>query len=170
MRKMIIATWAVIAVMTVGMIAFAHDDHGRSKATDESVQALVFKAVQAYEEGGTEALNAMSDPNSTEWYDDGDLYVFAWDIYRRMVVVHGGNPDRVGRLIDDPLDPLPFRARAVSILYQAQEQPEGVWVHYAHVNPLADDRKQRITLKRAYIVTSGDIVFGVGRYMKRRRD
>ena len=170
MRYFFLIAFGVLAI-ALGVVAWHHfgDNHDRKMAEkDAAVETLVMKAVDAYEAGGMDALGPMSNPANSHWYDDGDLYVFAWDTIRRQMVVHGGQPERVGQLIDDPIDPLPFRARALSILYQASEEPDGVWVHYAHINPLSDDHSQRYRVKRAYIVTSGDVVFGVGRYMKGR--
>ena len=158
-----------IALLLIAVLAATHwaddDDYQYKDNRDAEVIDFVDNAVAAHGEQGAAVFAEFSDPTNSEWVIDDDLYVVVIDKAARTVVANGGIPSLVGVSIDSPELSLELRANAEALIYQSDEMPDGVWTHYAHINPLG--KRERYQVKRAYLMTSGDLVFLAGRYLKR---
>ena len=125
-----------------------------TRGTAEQAQALVAKAIAAYDARGAEAFVAMMPPN--EEFRDRDLYVFVIGSDNRTVA-HGRDPGRVGNSIEGLVDRAgkPF---GKEIIEKANEN--GVWVDYVFRDPLTEQDVQ----KSSWIVRHDGYIFGCGIY------
>lgn len=125
-----------------------------NRGTAEQAQALVAKALAAYDAKGTAAFADMMPP-STE-FRDRDLYMFVIGADNRTVA-HGRDPGRVGNSIAGLVDSTgkPF---GQEIIEKADEQ--GVWIDYVFRDPLTETDVQ----KSSWIVRHDGYIFGCGIY------
>jgi cytochrome c len=124
------------------------------RGTAEEAQALVARAVDAYEAEGAAAFQKMTAP-STE-FRDRDLYVFVIGP-DHMTAAHGGDGKLVGTDVTQNIDPdgKPF-GRA--FLEQANEA--GSWVDYKMLDP----QSGQVLPKSSWIVRHDGYIFGAGIY------
>jgi cytochrome c len=125
-----------------------------TRGTAEEAQALVAKAIAAYDAKGAAAFADMMPPN--EEFRDRDLYIFVIGPDNRTVA-HGRDPGRVGNDISNLADSTgkPF---GKEIIETADEQ--GVWVDYMFRDPLTEQDQQ----KSSWIVRHDGYIFGCGIY------
>jgi cytochrome c len=125
-----------------------------TRGTAEEAQALVAKAIAAYDEKGTAAFADMMPPN--EEFRDRDLYIFVIGSDNRTVA-HGRDPGRVGNDIEGLVDRAgkPF---GKEIIEKADEN--GVWVDYVFRDPLTEQDVQ----KSSWLVRHDGYIFGCGIY------
>jgi signal transduction histidine kinase len=125
-----------------------------TRGTAEEAQALVAKAIAAYDAKGTAAFADMMPPNTE--FRDRDLYMFVIGPDNRNVA-HGRDPGRIGTNIAELVDSSgkPF---GKEIIENADKQ--GVWVDYVFRDPLTEKDVQ----KSSWIVRRDGYIFGCGIY------
>lgn len=120
--------------------------------------ALVHKA-SAYlaAHGKTKFLQVINTPKGE--FDQGDLYVFVYDMKATMLA-HPANPKLVGRNLLDVPDPdgKYFRREIVAL---ASSKKTG-WVDYRYKNPESGKIEQKTT----YILAVDDLILAAGIYKK----
>jgi len=125
-----------------------------NRGTAEEAQALVSKAIAAYDAKGTAAFAEMMPPS--EEFRDRDLYMFIIGSDNRTVA-HGRDPGRVGDDISGLVDATgkPF---GKEIIGKADEK--GVWIDYVFRDPLTEMDLQ----KSSWVVRHDGYIFGCGIY------
>ena len=125
-----------------------------TRGTAEEAQAMVARAISAYEAQGEASFAAMSPP-STE-FRDRDLYVFVIGP-DHLVVVNGQDASRVGLDLEQTVDSTgkPFGKEMIE---KANEQ--GSWIDYVWRDPLT----QKDVQKSSWIVRHDGYIFGCGIY------
>jgi len=124
------------------------------RGTADEAQAMVAKAIAAYDAQGTAAFAAMNPP-STE-FRDRDLYVFVIGP-DNSVVVNGQDASRLGSDLAQVVDST-GKAFGQEMIEKANEQ--GVWVDYVWRDPLTGKDDQ----KSSWIVRHDGYIFGCGIY------
>ena len=124
------------------------------RGTAEEAQAMVAKAIAAYDAQGNAAFADMNSP-STE-FRDRDLYVFVIGP-DHLVVVNGQDASRVGLDLEQTVDSTgkPFGKEMIE---KANEQ--GSWIDYVWRDPLT----QKDVQKSSWIVRHDGYIFGCGIY------
>jgi cytochrome c len=124
------------------------------RGSAQDAQALVARAIAAYQAEGTAAFQKMTAP-STE-FRDRDLYVFVIGPDHRTVA-HGGDAKRVGMDVTQNVDPdgKPF---GLAFIEQANE--DGAWVDYKILDP----QSGKVLPKSSWIVLRDGYIFGAGIY------
>jgi cytochrome c len=117
-------------------------------------QALVARAIAAYDAEGVAAFAAMTSPSTA--FRDRDLYLFVADADNR-VVAHGMDGKRVGADLAAQVDAAgtPFGK-----LMTEQASAEGVWIDYLWLDPIT----QRQVRKSSWVVRHDGYLFGCGIY------
>lgn len=107
--------------------------------------------------GRSKFLKAINTPKGE--FDQGDLYVFVYDMTATMLA-HPVNPKLVGRNLLDVPDPdgKYFRREIVAL---AKSKKSG-WVDYRYKNP----ENGKIEQKTTYILATGDLILAAGIYKK----
>lgn len=125
-----------------------------TRGTAEEAQALVAKAIAAYDAQGTAAFADMMPPSTA--FRDRDLYMFVIGP-DNLNVAHGSDPGRVGTDIAKVVDSAgkPF---GKEIIEKADEQ--GVWIDYVWRDPLTEKDVQ----KSSWLVRHDGYIFGCGIY------
>ena len=126
----------------------------QTRGTAEEAQAMVTRAIAAYDAQGTAAFMAMNPP-STE-FRDRDLYLFVIGPDNRNVV-HGLDAGRIGNNTAQVVDSA-GKAFGKEMIEKANEQ--GVWIDYVWRDPLSDKDVQ----KSSWIVRHDGYIFGCGIY------
>ena len=124
----------------------------RGSAAD--AQALVARAIAAYDAEGAAAFAAMTSPSTA--FRDRDLYLFVADAENR-VVAHGMDSKRVGADLAAQVD---AAGTAFGRLMTEQASAEGVWVDYVWLDPIT----QRQVHKTSWVVRHDGYLFGCGVY------
>jgi methyl-accepting chemotaxis protein len=129
----------------------------RQGSADEAL-ALVRRAVEAYQSGGSAALARITDPASG--FSDRDMYVFAFD-RNGTYQAFAGKPDKVGTAVRD--NPGVDGAKLVRDAFE-QAGHGGGWVDYDFANPQTGS----VDLKTSYVEpVTPDLVLGCGVYKAR---
>ena len=129
----------------------------QKRGTPEEAQALVGKAIAAFEERDL----AVFDEINSGLFRDGNLYVFVYSTGDQgKVVAYGGapvEPPILGRPTEDvnDADGLP-----IGKMFEEQATPEGVWVDYRWSDPTTGEP----AAKSSWVVRSGSYIFGCGVY------
>jgi signal transduction histidine kinase len=125
-----------------------------TRGTAEEAQALVARAIAAYDAQGTAAFADMMTPSTA--FRDRDLYMFVIGP-DNLNVAHGSDPGRVGTDIAKVVDSAgkPFGRE---IIEKADEK--GVWIDYVWRDPLTEKDVQ----KSSWLVRHDGYIFGCGIY------
>jgi cytochrome c len=152
MKKLVIFTLA-------GLFLFVGLAYAQKKATRESCQALVKKAVAYYKEVGREkALAAFSDPKGK--FVDGEDYLSVYDM-KGTVVGHGVNASLIGKSMIDVKDPKDKYLLKAFIDASTQPRASG-WIDYHWTNPVS----KKVEPKTAYFIRVDDLIIQAGYYHK----
>jgi len=135
--------------------------------------AVIVSPVAAAEQGSVEEAKAMAEKaaallsakgkdeafaafNAGGEFKDRDLYVFVID-NSGTTVSHGANAALIGRNLMEVRDPSgkQFVKEMVAIA-------DSGWVDYVWQNPAS----KAVEPKRSYVIREGDVVVGVGAYVK----
>lgn len=125
-----------------------------TRGTAEEAQAMVARAIAAYEAQGKAAFAAMNPP-STE-FRDRDLYVFVIGS-DNITLVNGQDASRVGNDLAQVVDST-GKAVGKEMIEQANEQ--GTWIDYVWRDPLTE----KDVPKSSWIVRHDGYIFGCGIY------
>ena len=139
-----------VLFLTVVCAASADENRG----TAEQAQAMVARAIAAFDARGEAAFAAMSPP-STE-FRDRDLYIFVIGSDNRTVA-HGLDTGQIGRDLAQMVD-VTGKAFGQEMIDRADE--DGVWVDYTWRDPLGGRQAQ----KTSWVVRHGGYLFGCGIY------
>jgi len=142
----------VILLVSVGVVYFQNTD---KPETPEMVQNLVSKAIQLYNEKGTDAFEIIN--NSPEFHGK-QLYVYVFGDDDGLIVAHGVDTSLIGTNIDDLVD-----VNGVNIgkdVIHDSATKDGAWVTYFWEDP----ETQKILPKAAWLVSHDGYVFGSGIY------
>ena len=124
-----------------------------SRGTAEEAQAMVAKAIAAFDKDGTAAFTAITAPSKT--FIDRDLYVFVFD--KDKIVAHGFEAELVGTKADTLVD---VAGKKFGVEFVEKATPEGVWVDYIWRDPISNKE----VAKSSWVVRHKDYVFGTGIY------
>jgi cytochrome c len=146
------------AVFTmVALFLFVGMAYAQKKATKESSQALVQKAVAYYKEVGKQkALAAFNDPKGK--FVDGENYLSAYTM-DGTVVVNGSNNAVIGKNGMDIKDPK-GKLFIKEFLEKGNKPGASGWVDFYWTNPVT----KKLEPKSAYFVRIDDIVIQAGYY------
>ncbi len=125
-----------------------------TRGTAEEAQAMVAKAIAAYDAQGSTAFAAMNPPGTE--FRDRDLYVFVSGP-DHIVVVNGQDASRVGADLTQAADPT-GKAFGKEMIEKANDH--GVWIDYVWRDPLT----QKDVQKSSWIVRHDGYIFGCGIY------
>jgi len=125
-----------------------------TRGTAEEAQAMVARAIAAYDAKGTATFADMMPP-STE-FRDRDLYVFVIGPDNHLVV-HGIDAGRIGTNLAETVDSK-GKAFGKEMIEKANEQ--GAWIDYVWRDPLTEKDVQ----KSSWIVRHDGYIFGCGIY------
>jgi cytochrome c len=141
----------------VGLFLFVGLAFAQTKATKESCQTLVKKAVAYYKEVGREkALVAFNDSKGK--FVDGENYLSIYDL-KGVVVGHGANNSLIGKsmiAVKDPKGKLLIQA----FIDAAKKPGDSGWVDYNWTNPVS----KKIEPKESYFVRVDDLIIQAGYY------
>ncbi len=146
--KIFAALTILLAVLVSPVVTWAVEYGSREEA-----KAMAERAAQFFvEQGKDKAFAAFND--GTDGFKDRDLYVFVYD-NAGLCVAHGANKAMVGKSLIELHD-----VDGKAIVREIVATKTTGWVDYKWPNP----QTKAITGKSAYVVRSGDYVFGVGAY------
>lgn len=158
MRKTALAF--ALAALALAEPAAGQDRQDRrscAQATRPVAQALAERAAQHLAKVGAEqAFKDFHDPAGG--FLDGDLYVFVFD-FEGVLRASGGFPRATGRNLLQHGEPA--FTNTSGILRVAKQQGKG-WFEYQWRNPCTG----RSGLKISYVIKVGDLVVGVGAYLR----
>lgn len=154
----------VCAACALGLLgpAFAQDERPNrrscAQATRPVAQALAERAAEHLAKvGPAQAFKDFQDPAGG--FLDGDLYVFVFDL-EGVLMASGAFPHRVGRnLVVGYHEPSATQVR--NLISVARDSGRG-WSEYVWFNPCSRRRE----LKISYVIKVGDLVVGVGAYLR----
>jgi cytochrome c len=133
------------------------DRRSCAQATRPVAQALAERAAQHLAKvGAAQAFKDFQDPAGG--FLDGDLYVFVFDL-EGTLMASGGFPHAVGQNLLTHHHPAPMFVGG--IIRVAKEQGKG-WFEYVWVNPCSRRRETKIS----YVIKVGDLIVGVGAYLR----
>jgi signal transduction histidine kinase len=131
--------------------------YAQKKATKESSQALVKKAVAYYKEVGKDkALAAFSDPKGK--FVDGEDYLSIYSM-DGTVVGHGVNASLIGKKMIDVKDPK-GKYLIKAFIEKANKPGASGWVDYHWTNPVT----KKVEPKESYFVRVDDVIIQAGYY------
>lgn len=136
-------------------IALAFSTFASSPQRSDAVKLVDSAAKRLLQVGPHAALAEFSDGNGR--FAKGELYLFVYDLYGRLLA-HPGNHKLLGKnMIDVPdVEGKPFRREIVSI---ARLKGEG-WVNYKYRNPVTG----KVEDKTTWVRRVGDLVLCSGVY------
>jgi cytochrome c len=147
----------VVASLMVGLLAVLHVTAAAERGTSEEAQALVAKAIAAFDEKGP----AVFDEINARGFRDRDLYIFVYSTGPdAKIVAYGGppvTPPVLGRPASDIKD---ADGLAIGEMFQKQATPDGAWVDYRWKDPVTEE----VANKSSWIVRSSNYIFGSGVY------
>lgn len=158
----LVVSLALFGILVMGGAAVAQqekpDRRTCAQATRPVAQALAERAAaHLAKAGAAQAFKDFQDPAGG--FLDGDLYVFVFD-FEGVLMASGGFPHRVGRnLVSGYHEPSATNIR--NLIAVARNQGKG-WSEYTWVNPCSGRRE----LKISYVIKVGDLVVGVGAYLR----
>lgn len=141
-----LAIFVGISVSSAWAVDYGSRDEAKAMAEKA---ALFFKA-----NGKDKAFAAITE--GSDGFKDRDLYVFAYDDAGQCVA-HGANKALVGRVLLELKD-----MDGKMLIREIVAVKTAGWVDFKWQNP----QTKAIEQKHAYVVRSGDYVFGVGAYEK----
>lgn len=141
-----------LGVLLLVMASTALADETRGTA--EEAQAMIARAIAAYDAQGEAAFAAMNSPSPE--FRDRDLYVFVIGP-DNLVVANGIDASRVGQDLAQLVDSA-GKAFGKEMIERANEQ--GVWVDYVWRDPVTEAEMQ----KSSWIVRHAGYIFGCGIY------
>jgi len=148
---------AALAAAAPGSAQNRPDRRSCAQATRPVAQALAERAAAHLAKVGREqAFKDFQDPAGG--FLDGDLYVFAFD-FEGHLLASGGFPRAVGQNLMHHHEPAPTNVKG--IIRVAKEQGKG-WSEYVWANPCSGKRETKIS----YVIKVGDIIVGVGAYLR----
>ena len=121
----------------------------------EEVKAATNFAIDAYDENGGDALNAITEGAKT--YDSEMPYVFVVDFKTMTIEAHGAMQDQVGALAT----PLESGGKTFDDIKLELEENKSTWVKYMWINP---DTGYNQT-KKSYLALHEGHIFGSGFYL-----
>jgi cytochrome c len=141
----------------VGLFLFVGLAYAQKKATKDSCQALVKKAVEHVKKVGKEqALKDFSAPSTM--FVDGEDYLSIYDM-KAAVIGHGTNASLIGKNLYDMKDSHGnFFMR--EFVEKANKPGATGWVEYHWTNPVS----KKIEPKAAYFVRVDDMIIQAGYY------
>lgn len=144
---------AATAVLVAFFLAVAPAAAAERASLDEA-KAMAEKAAAFLKaEGRDKAIAAF---NGDAQFKDRDLYVFAMNPDGTNIA-HGANPALVGKNLMSLRDP--SGKQFVKDMTEVKGQG---WVDYSWQNPTT----KAVEPKRSYVIRQGDVVLGVGAYVK----
>jgi signal transduction histidine kinase len=150
-------TVLALAALTLGFFLPALVTAAAERGTREEAQALVTKAVAAFNEKGP----AVFDEINAGGFGDRDLYIFVDSTGPDgKSVAYGGAP------VDPPVLGRPTAdlkgagGLPIGKMFQERATPEGTWVDYRWEDPATGE----IADKSSWVVLVGDYIFGCGIY------
>jgi cytochrome c len=150
-------TFTAFALAEAAMAQDRQDRRSCAQATRPVAQALAERAAQHLAKVGVDqAIKDFHDPAGG--FLDGDLYVFVFD-FEGVLRASGGFPNATGRNLLQHGEPA--FTNTSGILRVAKEQGKG-WFEYQWRNPCTG----RAGLKISYVIKVGDLVVGVGAYLR----
>jgi cytochrome c len=159
--RWIALVFALCALGPIGPVSAQDERLNRrscAQATRPVAQALAERAAEHLAKAGpTQAFKDFQDPAGG--FLDGDLYVFVFD-FEGTLMSSGGFPRAVGRnLVINYHEPSATQVR--NLIQVARAQGKG-WSEYVWRNPCTGQRE----LKISYVIKVGDLVVGVGAYLR----
>ena len=127
---------------------------GEIRGTAAEAQAMVAKAIAAYDAQGAAAFAAITPPGTE--YRDRDLYVFVIGPDNRTVA-HGLDAGRIGNDLTQLVD---AGGKPIGQEMMDKANPEGAWIDYLWPDPLTGQDAQ----KSSWIVRHDGHIFGCGIY------
>ncbi|MFO0992236.1 MAG: cache domain-containing protein [Hyphomicrobiales bacterium] len=124
-----------------------------SRGTADEAQAMVAKAIAAFDKDGTAVFAEITAPSKT--FIDRDLYVFVFD--KEKIVAHGFDEKLVGTKAESLAD---VNGKKFGMEFIEKATPEGVWVDYVWRDPISN----KDVAKSSWVVAHKDYVFGTGIY------
>ncbi len=139
----------------VGLLASPYGGFAGEYGTRDEAKAMAERAAQVFvEQGQDKAFQAFND--GTDGFKDRDLYVFVYD-GDGVCAAHGASRGLIGKSLIGLRD-----VDGKEIVREIVAIRTAGWVEYKWPNPVT----KAITDKVAYVVRSGDYLFGVGAYGK----
>lgn len=127
------------------------------RGTPEEAQAMVAKAIEHYNQVGSEAAFDKFTNDPAPEFSEKDLYVFVINKSEDLLVAHGKEPMRVGEPNQGFLDADGVDI-GVTIINTAT--PEGAWAKYKYQN----FESGKVENKSSWVVLHDGYIFGVGVY------
>lgn len=150
MRRLV----GALAMMGALAACSTHEPIEPPRGTALEAQAMVARAIAAYEMEGDAAFVAMTPPRQD--FVDRDLYMFVVGP-DNIVVAQGADASRVGTDVTTLVDADGF-AYGQAIVDTAT--PEGAWLSYKREDPLTDTVEEKMSWLRLH----DGYVFGCGIY------
>jgi signal transduction histidine kinase len=123
------------------------------RGSPAEAQALVEKAIAAFNADRKKALADISDPRGP--FVNRDLYVFVFGPDTK-IVAHGADRRLIGRTAASFRD-IDGKRFALDFM---KATPEGIWVDYRWMNPVTKSVEQ----KTSFVKKADGYVFGAGAY------
>lgn len=152
MKAVISALSAFICVICIGFLASMAE--AADRGTEAQAQALVARAIAAYDARGQSAFSEMTAPSAA--FTDRDLYVFVIGPDHKTVA-HGFDAGRVGQ---DVLTLRDATGKDIGKEFVDRATPTGVWVQYIMKDPLTGKEEP----KKSWLVLHRGFIFGCGVY------
>lgn len=148
--KLLTGTAGLFLALFLAVAPVAAAEQGsldEAKAMAEKAAALL-KA-----EGKDKAFPAF---NTDAQFKDRDLYVFVVD-NAGVTVAHGANAGLIGKNLMEVRDP-----SGKQFVKEMTQVTDRGWIDYVWQNPAS----KKVEPKRSYVIREGDVVVGVGAYVK----
>jgi signal transduction histidine kinase len=144
----------VVALVAIAWIAVIPGALSAGRGTAEEAQALVARAIAAYDAEGKHAFRRMTVPAPE--FRDRDLYVFVIGPDHRTVA-HGGDASLLGEDVTANVDP---DGRHFGREFVEKASESGTWVDYKVLDP----QSGKVLPKSSWIVLHDGYIFGAGIY------
>ncbi len=125
-----------------------------TRGTPEEAQAMVAKAIAAYDAQGDAVFAAMTSPSME--FRDRDLYVFVVGP-DNLVVANGIDANRVGINLAEVID---SAGKEFGKEMAERSNEQGVWVDYMWRDPVTESDMR----KSSWVVRHAGYIFGCGVY------
>lgn len=151
---MIKKLFVLVAIACIPLIQGAG---AAERGTAEEAQALVARAIAAYDAEGRDAFKRMTAPGTE--FRERDLYVFVIGPDHRTVA-HGGDANLVGADVTTNVDP---DGKHFGREFVQQASATGRWVDYKIIDP----QSGKVLPKSSWIVLHDGYIFGAGIYKEK---
>ncbi len=153
MKKLMVAVWASLFILTVGSVTYAAEF-----GTAAEAEGMVKKAIQSIKSDGKEkAFAEISNPKGK--FIDRDLYIFIYDMTGKCVA-HGFNQKMIGKDLVEMKDP-DGKFYVKERIEIAKTKGKG-WQDYKFTDPVS----KKLEPKSAYIEKVDDLIVGCGIYKR----